>query len=61
MQKMNGNSLFLPPQRHTFAHRKKKNCPTIPVQQSFFFYHILFFLMIFSEFPAGTTEGITGR
>ena len=32
-----------------------------PVQQSFFFYHILFFLLIFSEFPAGTTEGITGR
>ena len=27
MQKINGNSLFLPPQRHTFAHRKKKNCP----------------------------------
>ena len=25
------------------------------------FYHILFFLLIFSEFPAGTTEGITGR
>lgn len=27
----------------------------------FLFYHILFFLLIFSEFPAGTTEGITGR
>ena len=24
MQKINGNSLFLPPQRHTFAHKKEK-------------------------------------
>ena len=61
MQKINGNSLFLPPQRPTFTTEKRKTALPFPVQQSFFFYYILFLLMIFSEFSAGTAEGITGR
>ena len=40
MQKINGNSLFLPPQRHTFAHRKKKNC--LPFRYSSLSFFIIF-------------------